>query len=145
MHAWNPDFFKLISHKFGKILKIDEDTITKEKVHRARILIKTPYSELPKDPFPVMVDGRKFSIRIKEELEEVADEYAEWSEEEVLDSDEDLDEWWCSDDEESEGQEMEEEETIKEAGTEEETSENNKKSFLAIGCIGKSVDAIKIT
>ncbi|KAL8498658.1 hypothetical protein ACS0TY_021845 [Phlomoides rotata] len=90
MHAWNPNFFKLVSLKFGKMLRIDDNTISKKNVQMARVLIKTPYSEISRDPFPVMVDDRKFFIRIKEESKVIEDYYADWSEGEVLVSDVEL-------------------------------------------------------
>ncbi|KAL8511629.1 hypothetical protein ACS0TY_018148 [Phlomoides rotata] len=47
MHAWNPIFFNLVSSKFGKLFRIDENTLQKRKLQMARILIRTPYHELP--------------------------------------------------------------------------------------------------
>ncbi|KAL8506549.1 hypothetical protein ACS0TY_017439 [Phlomoides rotata] len=102
MHAWNPEFFNLVSVKFDKLLKIDESTTMKSNVHMARILIKTPYSEISRDPFPVLVDDMNFFIRIKEESELIKDDYADWSEGDILDSDEDFCDWWKSEEEGSE-------------------------------------------
>ncbi|KAL8535927.1 hypothetical protein ACS0TY_011540 [Phlomoides rotata] len=67
MHAWNIKNFRLVALKFGKLIKIDRDTTSEKNVHRARILIKSPLSEIPKTSFPVMIDDHKFFIRIREE------------------------------------------------------------------------------
>ncbi|KAL8547376.1 hypothetical protein ACS0TY_006921 [Phlomoides rotata] len=90
MHAWNIKLFRLVAMKFGKMLKVDGDTISKKNVHRARVLIKTPLSEIPKGPFPVMIDDRKFFIKIREEADWDEDSIVGWPEGGVLDSDEEF-------------------------------------------------------
>ncbi|KAL8472386.1 hypothetical protein ACS0TY_029556 [Phlomoides rotata] len=79
MHAWNPKFFKLVSTKFGSLIRLDEDTINRSNLQTARALIRTSRPEIPKEAFSVSIDGRMFPIRIREESEDVEDEYEEWS------------------------------------------------------------------
>ncbi|KAL8506438.1 hypothetical protein ACS0TY_017358 [Phlomoides rotata] len=74
--------------------KVDEATISKKNLHMGRILIKTPLSDIPRDPFPVMVDGTEFFIRIREEAECDEDDYTDWSDGEILVFDEDNCDWW---------------------------------------------------
>ncbi|KAL8546183.1 hypothetical protein ACS0TY_006046 [Phlomoides rotata] len=59
MHAWNPKFFKLVLLKFSKLIRIDDATLSKRKLQYARILIRTPRSEIPKNPFTVKVVFRR--------------------------------------------------------------------------------------
>lgn len=70
MHAWKPNFFKLILLKYGSLIKIDDDTMKRKNIHRARILIRTPLPEISKTPFNISVDDKVISIRIKEEDED---------------------------------------------------------------------------
>lgn len=71
LEAWAPRFFKLLSVKLGTIIKIDEDTLLHQNLQFARILIKTPYGEIPKEPIQVMIDGKIHKIRIREEEEKI--------------------------------------------------------------------------
>lgn len=92
LHAWNPKFFQLVATKFGKLVKIDDDTLNKNKFQESRILINTSYPEIPKTPVKVEVDGRVYNIRIKEEEEDMEDDYQDWSSDDVCgneDEDED--------------------------------------------------------
>ncbi|KAL8512135.1 hypothetical protein ACS0TY_018550 [Phlomoides rotata] len=98
MHAWNPKFFKPVSLKFGKLIRIDDDTLSKRKLQYMRILIRTPRSEIPKNPFTVKVDGRIFYIRIKEESEDADDNYSDWSSDETGVMEQDDNSWWNSED-----------------------------------------------
>lgn len=74
LHAWNEKFFRMVSTKIGTFVRADNDTISRRKIQMARILVKTSYPEIPRIPLKVAVDGRIFSIRIKEEDEEVDDD-----------------------------------------------------------------------
>ncbi|KAL8497316.1 hypothetical protein ACS0TY_020847 [Phlomoides rotata] len=87
MHAWNPNFFNLVSCKFGKILRIDEDTLHRRKLQMARILIRTPYHEIPRTPIEVEIDGKIFQIRVREEIKDLEEDFDDWSSEDVIDDD----------------------------------------------------------
>ncbi|KAL8529586.1 hypothetical protein ACS0TY_006858 [Phlomoides rotata] len=106
MHAWNKKKNRLVTLKFGKMVKADENTLNKQNVRRARILIRTPLPEVPKNPFPVWVDGRRFLIRVREEVDWEEDSPADWSEGGVIDSDEEQCDWWRSEEDTDEEQEM---------------------------------------
>lgn len=67
MHAWNPKSFRLIMFKFGKLVCIEEDTLNRRNLHSAGILITTSYSEIPRNPFGVSIDGKVFYIKVREE------------------------------------------------------------------------------
>lgn len=58
----------MVSAKFGTLIQIDEATLAKSDLHTARILIKTPLSELPRSGIEVLIDGRICHIQIKEEF-----------------------------------------------------------------------------
>ncbi|KAL8528688.1 hypothetical protein ACS0TY_006222 [Phlomoides rotata] len=106
MHAWNKKFFRLVSLKFGKMIKVDESTTNKSNVHRARILIRTSRPEIPRGSIPVWVDGRKFILRIREEGDWDEDPIAEWSDGGILDSDDEHCDWWRSEADTEEDQEL---------------------------------------
>ncbi|KAL8554574.1 hypothetical protein ACS0TY_002677 [Phlomoides rotata] len=89
MHAWNSKFFKLVSTKFGRSIRLDEDTLNRRKLQMARVLIRTSRPEIPKDSFAVSIDGRIFHIRIREEVEDLEDDYDDWTSDEVCVDDED--------------------------------------------------------
>ncbi|KAL8473192.1 hypothetical protein ACS0TY_030133 [Phlomoides rotata] len=89
MHAWNLKFFKLVSTKFGSLIRLDEGTINRRNLQSVRALIRTSRPEIPKEALSVSIDGRIFHIRIREESEDMEDEYAEWSSEDVEDDYED--------------------------------------------------------
>lgn len=67
LEAWTPRFFNLLSTKMGSIVRIDEDTLSHHNLQFVRILIKTPYVEIPREPLQVMIDGKLHNIIIKEE------------------------------------------------------------------------------
>lgn len=75
--------------KFGNLVKIDDDTLNKNKLQQARILINTPYPEISKIPVKVEVDGRVYNIRIKEEEEDMEDGYQDWSSDDVCGDEDD--------------------------------------------------------
>ncbi|KAL8527603.1 hypothetical protein ACS0TY_005457 [Phlomoides rotata] len=145
MHAWNKNFFRLISLKFGKMLKIDGNTISKKNVHRARLLINTPLSEIPKGTFPIMIDDHKFFIRIREEADCDEDTFVNWPEGEVLDSDEGYCDWWRSDDEADEADEEQEMvEFAPESRIEKEkvSAESREEQVLTVDCLGIGSETI---
>ncbi|KAL8469021.1 hypothetical protein ACS0TY_032008 [Phlomoides rotata] len=93
MHAWNSKFFKLVSTKFGHLIRLDEDTFARRKLQMARVLIRTSRPEIPREPFAVLIDERVFHIRIREEVEDLEDDYEEWSSDEVCVEDGDDSSW----------------------------------------------------
>ncbi|KAL8466932.1 hypothetical protein ACS0TY_035855 [Phlomoides rotata] len=74
MHAWNPNFFNLVSCQFGKLIRIDEDTLQRRRLQMARILIRTPYHELPRTLIAVAIDGKIFHLRVREEAEDLEED-----------------------------------------------------------------------
>ncbi|KAL8505995.1 hypothetical protein ACS0TY_017014 [Phlomoides rotata] len=50
----------------------------------ARILIRTPLHEIPRSPIVVAVDGKIFHIRVREEVEDLEEDFEEWSSEDVM-------------------------------------------------------------
>ncbi|KAL8540253.1 hypothetical protein ACS0TY_001731 [Phlomoides rotata] len=87
MHVWNSKFFKLVSCTFGKLIRVDEDTLQRRKLQMARILIRTPYDELPRTPIAVSIDGKIFHVRVREEVEDMEEVFDDWSSEDVLEDD----------------------------------------------------------
>lgn len=65
-----------------KLLKIDKDTLNKNILQRARVLIRTSLSEIPRSPVEVKIDDNVFHIWIIEEDEDVEDSYDDWSSDE---------------------------------------------------------------
>lgn len=74
MYAWNPKFFNLVATRFGEVMKIDEETLNKRNLQSARILISTSFQEISRMVNKVMVDNKIFTIRIKEEEEDLFDD-----------------------------------------------------------------------
>lgn len=68
LKAWSPRFFKMVSAKFGSLIHIDESTLSKQNLSRARILIKTLLQSLPKSDTVIKVEGKNFNIKIIEEI-----------------------------------------------------------------------------
>ncbi|KAL8498460.1 hypothetical protein ACS0TY_021693 [Phlomoides rotata] len=87
LHAWNPKFFRLMTTKFGSLVRIDEETLNKNNLHMARILIFTSYPEIPRNPFEMVIDDRIFSIRVREEGEVLEDGLDDWSSGNVCEDD----------------------------------------------------------
>lgn len=67
LQAWNSEFFSLVASKFGRMERIDQNTINRKCLQRVRVMIRTPYHKISSKPFPVNIDGKTFFIRIKEE------------------------------------------------------------------------------
>jgi hypothetical protein len=69
LHSWNDIFFLELASTRGRLLKIDDVTVNKEKMDFARFLIAT--SELKELNYVVhfMIDGRVYPIRFIEDLE----------------------------------------------------------------------------
>lgn len=58
----------MIASRFGSVVKFDDDTLQKNNLESARVLIKTSYPELPDKAWEVKVDDKVFQIKIKEEV-----------------------------------------------------------------------------
>ena len=69
LHAWNDIFFLELASTRGRLLKIDDTTVNKEKLDYARFLIAT--FELKELNYVVqfLIDGRVYPIRVIEDLE----------------------------------------------------------------------------
>jgi len=69
LHAWNDIFFLELASTRGRLLKIDDATVKKEKMDYARFLIAT--SDLKELNYVVhfLIDGKVYPIRFIEDLE----------------------------------------------------------------------------
>ncbi|KAL8476679.1 hypothetical protein ACS0TY_029099 [Phlomoides rotata] len=50
----------------------------------ARILIRTSYHELPRTPIEVAIDRKIFQIRVRGEVEDLEEDFDDWSLEDVM-------------------------------------------------------------
>jgi len=57
LHAWNYDFFKLCVMDCGRLLKIDDITLERDRFDYARILLSTTSLEVINTEAQIMVDG----------------------------------------------------------------------------------------
>ena len=64
LHTWNFDFFKLCVFDCGRLLRIDDITLDRDRFDYARILVSTSSLDIIKHEAHVVVDGvlRKFMI-----------------------------------------------------------------------------------
>ena len=67
LHAWNIDFFKLCVFDCGRLLKIDDITMDRDRCDYARILLSTSSLEIINRKACIMVDGVLFDFQIIEE------------------------------------------------------------------------------
>jgi len=67
LHAWNSNFFKLCVFDCGRLLRVDEVTVEKERLDYARVLISTTSLEVTNTGANIMVDGVIFYFKIIEE------------------------------------------------------------------------------
>ena len=69
LHAWNDIFFLELASSRGRLLKIEDATVNKDRLDFARFLIATP--ELKELNFVVnfLIEGREYPIRVIEDLE----------------------------------------------------------------------------
>lgn len=67
LHAWNYDFFKLCVLDCGRLLKIDDITMDRDRFDYARILLSTFSLDIIKTEAQIMVDGVLFNLHIIEE------------------------------------------------------------------------------
>ena len=67
LHAWNYEFFKLCVYDSGRLLKIDDITLDRDRFDYARVLVATSSLEIIKAEANIMVDGVLFEFKIVEE------------------------------------------------------------------------------
>lgn len=67
LHAWNSKKFKLCVFDCGRLLRMDEVTVEKERFDYARVLIATSSLEVINTGAKIMVDGVIFYFKIIEE------------------------------------------------------------------------------
>jgi len=67
LHAWNIDFFKLCVLDCGRLLKVDDITVDRDRFDYARILVSTTSLENINTDAQVMIDGIRFDFKIIEE------------------------------------------------------------------------------
>lgn len=78
---------RLVTSKFGTVVKVYSKTLRKRNLQRARILIKTSSSEIQKTPIEVQVNGRLFYIRTRDEEECLDEDFDEDSSDGVCEDD----------------------------------------------------------
>jgi len=67
LHAWNYDFFKLCVIDCGRLLRIDDITLERDRFDYARIILSTTSLEIINTQAQIMVDGVLFDFQIIEE------------------------------------------------------------------------------
>jgi len=67
LHAWNFEFFKLCVYDCGRLLKVDDITLDRDRFDYARVLVSTSSLDIIKSLANVLVDGVLFEFKIIEE------------------------------------------------------------------------------
>jgi len=67
LHAWNYEFFKLCVFDCGRLLKVDDITVDRDRFDYARVLVATSSLEIIKSEANILVDGVLFEFKIIEE------------------------------------------------------------------------------
>jgi len=67
LHAWNYDFFKLCVYDCGRLMRVDDITLDRDRFDYARVLVSTSSLELINSEARVLVDGVLFEFKIIEE------------------------------------------------------------------------------
>ena len=67
LHAWNYDFFKLCVYDCGRLMRIDDVTLDRDRFDYARVLVSTSSLDIIKHEASVVVDGVLFEFKIMEE------------------------------------------------------------------------------
>jgi len=67
LHAWNYEFFKLCVYDSGRLLKIDDITLDRDRFDYARVLVATSSLDIIKTEANILVDGVLFDFKIVEE------------------------------------------------------------------------------
>ncbi|XP_058787158.1 uncharacterized protein LOC131661586 isoform X1 [Vicia villosa] len=68
IHAWNKKVFSLLTTSFGKLMKLDQATIDRERFDLARLYVRTTMMEFINKVIKVQINDEIFAIRITEEL-----------------------------------------------------------------------------
>ena len=68
LHAWNYDFFKLCVMDCGRLLRVDDSTMCKERLNYARALVSTSTLEILNLNTSMLIDGVLSKLNIIEEL-----------------------------------------------------------------------------
>ena len=67
LHAWNYDFFKLCVYDCGRLLRIDDVTLDRDRFDYARVLVSTSSLDIIKREASIVVDGVFLEFHIIEE------------------------------------------------------------------------------
>ena len=67
LHAWNYDFFKLCVYDCGRLLRIDDITLDRDRFDYARVLVSTSSLDIIKTEARVVVDGALLKFKLIEE------------------------------------------------------------------------------
>jgi len=67
LHAWNYDFFKLCVYDCGRLMRVDDITLDRDRFDYARVLVSTSSLEPINSEARVLVDGVLFEFKIVEE------------------------------------------------------------------------------
>ena len=67
LHAWNYDFFKLCVYDCGRLLRLDDITLDRDRFDYARILVATNSLDVIKQEASIVVDGVPLEFKIIEE------------------------------------------------------------------------------
>jgi hypothetical protein len=67
-HAWGVDLFRALAFKHGRFIEVDESTKLFQRCDVARVKVVTNKTHAIDSFMPVQVNGRRFDIRIMEEL-----------------------------------------------------------------------------
>ncbi|GAU42410.1 hypothetical protein TSUD_324650 [Trifolium subterraneum] len=68
VHAWGLDLFRALAFKFGRFIEVDEQAKQMKRLDTARIKILTGVSKLIDSSMAVKVQGRRFDIRVVEDM-----------------------------------------------------------------------------
>jgi hypothetical protein len=68
LHAWGMDLFRALAFKFGRFIETDEPTLMFKRCDVAKIKILTSQKQLIDSSMAVKVLGKKFEIRVMEEV-----------------------------------------------------------------------------
>jgi hypothetical protein len=67
LQAWNGKFFRLCALDFGRLLRVDNCTVARERFDYVRILLATSSLEVINDEADLLVDDDLVNIKIMEE------------------------------------------------------------------------------
>jgi len=67
LHAWNYDVFKLCVYDCGRLMRVDDITLDRDRFDYARVLVSTSSLELINSEASILVDGALFQFKIIEE------------------------------------------------------------------------------